>query len=437
REGVQHDSETKFEEEYAEQIKQLVKGLEYSDKVAQDFVNMANGWKDERGQLVLVVWKKKLAQTKDEHKQGKISKDQLAEVEQSIAKELSQRIKKEIGVNDFSDLAEVIKNGRANCGGYSQLIYILSDSIGLSIQAINVVELKSGLLLGRRNHVVCLVRLANGRIMMVDLVPAGFVSKPFIIEKAFTKAGNYWELKDKANPLGIHKRIQMLNRNGLIAVIYNDRGSANSDIGQLSQAISNYTRAIELNPTYAEVYSNRGNTYCDLGQYIQAISDLNKAIELNPRYAEAYCNRGTAYYGLGQANKAISDLTKAIELKTIAVAYYNRGAIYYNLGQYHQAIPDLTKAIELGPELIMAYYIRGGAYHMLRQYPKAISDYTKAIELNPKFAQAYYSRGCAYALLGKLEESKKDLLKAVKLNPALKPFVKEESDYFKLNLKLE
>ena len=52
----------------------------------------------------------------------------------------------------------------------------------------------------------------------------------------------------------------------------------------------------------------------DLDKYEEAISDFTKAIELNQEYAYAYNNRGYAYYNLGKNEEAISDLTKAIEL---------------------------------------------------------------------------------------------------------------------------
>ena len=71
------------------------------------------------------------------------------------------------------------------------------------------------------------------------------------------------------------------------------------------------------------------------------------------------------------------------------------------------------------------------------QFTKAISDFSKAIETDPKLAIAYSNRGVAYVALGKFEEAKKDLLKAVELDPASKPHVKEISDYFKLDLKLD
>ena len=37
-----------------------------------------------------------------------------------------------------------------------------------------------------------------------------------------------------------------------------------------------------------------GNSYCRKGKYDWAISDYNKALELNPKFTEAYYNRGLA-----------------------------------------------------------------------------------------------------------------------------------------------
>ncbi len=50
----------------------------------------------------------------------------------------------------------------------------------------------------------------------------------------------------------------------------------------------------------AEAYNNRGVAYKSLGNYTQAIADFNKAIEINPRLGEAYNNRGVAYKNLGK-----------------------------------------------------------------------------------------------------------------------------------------
>ncbi|MCK4817323.1 tetratricopeptide repeat protein, partial [bacterium] len=233
-------------EALSKQIKDLVTGLEYSDKVAEDFCQMVLGWKDTQGQPVLVVWKKKVHEAKEDYKQGKMSKIRLAKVEESIARKVSQRIRKEISRKEkVFDLADAIKHKQANCLGCSQLFYLLGNCVGLAVQVIHVEELKAG-------HMASIVGLPDATTMMVDLTFGRIMSKPFKFEKEFSKVGHYWELKNKNNPLGIHRRIQRWNKNELIAAIYNSRRVHYKMLREYHKAIYAYNKAIELNPKYAE-----------------------------------------------------------------------------------------------------------------------------------------------------------------------------------------
>ena len=63
----------------------------------------------------------------------------------------------------------------------------------------------------------------------------------------------------------------------------------------------------------ADDYYNRGLSKYDLQDYRGAISDYSKAIELNPNYA-AYVNRGLSKLMLNQKDSGCLDLSKAGEL---------------------------------------------------------------------------------------------------------------------------
>ena len=166
----------------------------------------------------------------------------------------------------------------------------------------------------------------------------------------------------------------------------------------------------------AETYFARGNTKADLGQYFAAISDYDKAIQLEPDDAIAYYNRGLAKAGLGRYSVAISDYNKAIQLKPDeANAYINRGAAKVELRRYSAAISDYDKVIQIEPEAVHAYYNRGIAKGKLGQHFAAITDFDKVIQIKPNYANAYYNRGIAKALLNRRWEARQDLRTAWRL----------------------
>jgi tetratricopeptide (TPR) repeat protein len=200
------------------------------------------------------------------------------------------------------------------------------------------------------------------------------------------------------------------------AYAYNNRGVSKRNLKDYYGAIADYTKVIELDPNYAYAYNNRGLSKYDLKDYYGAIADNTKAIEINPNDAIAYYNRGISKYDLKDYYGAIADNTKAIELNpNYANAYNNRGISKRNLKDYYGAIADYTKAIELDPNYAIAYNNRGISKKNLKDYYGAIADYNKAIELDPNYAYAYLNRGISLAYLGDLNGACADWKKAARL----------------------
>ena len=54
--------------------------------------------------------------------------------------------------------------------------------------------------------------------------------------------------------------------------------------GDYYGAISDYTKAIEIDPQFGKAYYNRGWSKGKLKDYYGAISDYNKALEIDPNY---------------------------------------------------------------------------------------------------------------------------------------------------------
>jgi tetratricopeptide (TPR) repeat protein len=180
--------------------------------------------------------------------------------------------------------------------------------------------------------------------------------------------------------------------------------------------ITEYSKAAEEESSYAQAYAIAytvlGKVHAEKREYGQAISEFNKAIEVEPTYKEAFLRRGYANHAQKGYDEAISDYTKVLEIDPEeAAAYYNRGNAYLEKAEYDRAISDYTRAIEIAPNQAQTYYHRANAYRDKGQFDQALSDYRRAIELNPKYVAALNSMAwfLATADLSQFRDGKKAL----------------------------
>ena len=104
----------------------------------------------------------------------------------------------------------------------------------------------------------------------------------------------------------------------------------------------------KANAENSTFYFNRAFEKAENGDHYGAISDYTKAIEINPNDGDAYYNRAISKNQIKDYYGSIADYTKAIEINpTDSGAYYNRGLVTNDLKDYYRAISDYTKAIEI------------------------------------------------------------------------------------------
>ena len=103
---------------------------------------------------------------------------------------------------------------------------------------------------------------------------------------------------------------------------YTNRGTTYSKKGNYREAIREYDKAIQVNPSYTAAYYNRSVAYTKTKKYDRAIDDCNKALQLDPNHANSYYTRGVAYWHLGSKNQAVKDLQAAANLRHKAAQDY-------------------------------------------------------------------------------------------------------------------
>jgi tetratricopeptide (TPR) repeat protein len=198
---------------------------------------------------------------------------------------------------------------------------------------------------------------------------------------------------------------------------YYGRGDGNFHNGRLAEALSDYSKAIDIAPYYLMAYDGRGIVHTKLNQLPEALSDFDRAIKIYPGYAKAYNDRGAVYTEQGRFIQANSDYDRAIALNpNLISAYYNRGLMSYKQGHFDDAVPDFSRCIEQNLNLEEAYIYRGQSYDQRGYLEQAMSDYNKAIELDPYKADIFFNRAVIYDKQGHLTQALSDYNKAIGLN---------------------
>lgn len=105
-----------------------------------------------------------------------------------------------------------------------------------------------------------------------------------------------------------------INVDSSLAAAYYGRGNALKATGSTDEAIANYTRSIELNPNYSEAYNSRGNARLTRQDIVGAIADYDETLAINPYCTTAYANRGLALLVQGKSAEAEKDFDRFLEL---------------------------------------------------------------------------------------------------------------------------
>ncbi len=87
-------------------------------------------------------------------------------------------------------------------------------------------------------------------------------------------------LDSKDHDLRIKGCSAIIEHNPKDVIAYHNRGDAYGLKGDIDRAISDYTKAIVLDPNYAPAYNSRGRAYVSKGNYVRAVDDVTRAGEL-------------------------------------------------------------------------------------------------------------------------------------------------------------
>lgn len=199
---------------------------------------------------------------------------------------------------------------------------------------------------------------------------------------------------------------------------YNARGILYFTQKKITEAIQDFSQAIQMNPKYAEAYANRALMYSKQGKPEEGLKDIQQAISFSQSNAQYYKLRGTLKETLKDFAGALEDYQRAIRYSPQNAHFYlDYAVLQIQLEQYKDALPFFDQAIQIHPLIPSAYINRGICKQYLQDFVGALADFEKAIQLDPQSAEAHSNRGAIRLQLQDFEGALTDFDQAIQLNP--------------------
>lgn len=190
------------------------------------------------------------------------------------------------------------------------------------------------------------------------------------------------------------------------------RGFIHTMRNNYEQAVSEFDRALELDPT-AQIYLSRAVCLLACSKLSQAMIDLEFAVQLAPTDEEVLLNVARIKWQFGARASAVTELDRLVEANPLSVdAVVSRAWYRKELGRYLQAWEDLQRLTALRPTDPSTYRAQGWILaaaldENMRDGKRALEFARVATRLGGEVAG---SEDCelfaaAYAELGRFEQA--------------------------------
>lgn len=126
-----------------------------------------------------------------------------------------------------------------------------------------------------------------------------------------------------------------------LALEYYNKGIAASKEENFEEAISNYKKAVTVDPEFAFAYDNMGICYRRLNKYEEAIKAYEKSLKIDPNGSMPLQNIAVAYIYKKEYKKAVKAYEKLGELQP------DNPEVFFGIGSvYTQYINDIEKGLD-------------------------------------------------------------------------------------------
>src|SRR6185369_5291313 len=163
-------------------------------------------------------------------------------------------------------------------------------------------------------------------------------------------------------------------------------GGCSFDLGSWGSDKAKPTGTISApNAGDAQAYAARGQTLAKSGKTEEALSEFDRALTLDPYNVQALYGRGLIHQADKHHEQAIADFTAANGLTPQRVEpLLARATSYLAIDKAKEAASDLDEAVQADPNSAQAWSARGVTYERLGDKAKAFASYGRVLALRPR-----------------------------------------------------
>lgn len=243
------------------------------------------------------------------------------------------------------------------------------------------------------------MKIKNLIIMSFIIIIGAYVFSNFVEQDQMEKKKNNKNVQTQKQTTS---KINKASNIKITAEDYFKLGKRQRETNNYKNAISNYTKAIELKPYYWQAYEARAEAKDKIKDIKGAKEDYSKAIEIKKKIIETKINMP-----YDELEISIKDINTKIKQKDYLNAlnlcneiinenpyyvdlYIIQADIFLKMKDYDNLINCYSKIINLTPDNCEILYDRAQLYYNLKQFDKAESDYKEIYKINKNYKETLY-----------------------------------------------
>ncbi|KAJ6246391.1 suppressor of rps4-rld 1 [Anaeramoeba flamelloides] len=221
---------------------------------------------------------------------------------------------------------------------------------------------------------------------------------------------------------------------------WNFLGLSLNGLGETTQAIVCYERALSFNPNFKEALTNLAQINKDLGNYERSLEYFERSLKIDPTYYHAQYLSALNFYASGRHRLAADRLLVALKIEPSNVdALLWRGAALHAIGDFEQSFNCFNQIVLKKPEHI-AWYNREMLAYWVKFLDQKIDSFSFDKDLHPQFKEFWCKKmdpknlknyNPVFQTINNLIKFKKKSLLTVNLNP-----IRESNNQLKVYKKI-